>query len=65
METDFEILEKKALAAIDNCKVDMVVANELHSNRWKVQLYSSLNRQAHPLEVGKDDSTSDIEEKII
>jgi len=40
LETDIDILEKKALSAIENYKVDMVVANELHSNKYKVILYS-------------------------
>jgi len=32
-------LEKKALSAIENYNVDMVIANELHTNKFKVIIY--------------------------
>lgn len=39
LETDVSILEKKALAAIEAYSVDMVVANELATNRTRVHVY--------------------------
>ena len=39
LETDISILEKKALGAIQAYGVDMVIANELYTNRFKVVIY--------------------------
>ena len=39
METDLTILEKKALGAIEAYGADMVIANELHTNKFKVIVY--------------------------
>ena len=44
LETDPLLLEKKALAAIEAYSVDMVVANELSTNRTRVVVY----RRGHP-----------------
>ena len=39
LETDFDILEKKAKGAIEKYGIDMVVANELHTRRTQVTIY--------------------------
>lgn len=41
LETDTQILEQKAKAAIEKYGVDMVVANELKTRRSKVIIYHS------------------------
>ena len=58
------ILEKKALSAIDNYKVDLVVANELHTNKYKVIIYDGQTKQGAPLEISPD-SAVEIEEPLI
>jgi len=39
LETDLNILEQKALSAIERYKVDMVVANELATRRDQVTIF--------------------------
>ena len=63
METDEQILKQKALDSIANYGVDVVVANELHSRRYKVTLYHK-NAETVVLEMGADDKR-DIEELLI
>ena len=65
LETDLNILEKKALGAIDSYKVDLVVANELHTNKSKVIVYEGVSRQAYTIELSMFDSVNDIEEPLI
>jgi len=54
-------LEKKALSAISSYKIDMVVANELHSRRTKVILYSKDSKNIIEIK----DSKEEIEGHII
>lgn len=44
LETDLEILEKKALQAIETYGVDMVIANELKTRRNKVTVYEKIKQ---------------------
>ncbi|CDW74331.1 UNKNOWN [Stylonychia lemnae] len=67
LETDINILEQKALSAIENYKVDMVIANELFTNKFKVIIYQPQN-QPRVIEVDKEKVLSgqiDIEESMI
>lgn len=61
LETDLAILEKKALGAISNYKVDCVVANELHSRRFKVIIYEKDSSKV--IEVNPEEQ--EIEAEII
>jgi len=40
LETDEELLEKKSTDAMKNYSVNMVVANELHTRKFKVIIFS-------------------------
>jgi hypothetical protein len=51
LETDIDILEEKTLKAIENYKVDAVVANELQSRRFKVIVYDAKSKNKKSIEV--------------
>mmetsp|Transcript_35053 Transcript_35053/g.44289 ORF Transcript_35053/g.44289 Transcript_35053/m.44289 type:complete len:368 (-) Transcript_35053:275-1378(-) len=60
LETDLDILTKKALGAIEKYKVNLVVANELHSRKSKVILITKDDQQV--VEIGLAEV---IEEKLV
>jgi hypothetical protein len=66
LETDIDILSQKAMGAITNYGVDMVIANILATRRSQVIIFNSSSEQTN-LQVDTSQSTQvdAISEKII
>jgi hypothetical protein len=66
LETDEDILIKKATGAIDKYNISLVVANELHTRNSLVRLVSKKSRsssvEVHDVHKGGD---ADIEEALV
>jgi hypothetical protein len=66
LETDEDILIKKATGAIDKYRISLVVANELHSRNSLVRLVSKKDKYS-PVEVKdvRKEGDADIEEALV
>ncbi|TNV76618.1 hypothetical protein FGO68_gene61 [Halteria grandinella] len=68
LETDLDLVEKKALSAISSYGVDLVVANQLQTHRWKVIVYKNQKEgkwSKKGIEIDQQERKVDIEEQLI